>query len=131
MRIANAQSDRLYVGTKSGYIQCIREVGNEFPFYHTSDAGKKDQDDAEKDNPFRKEQPGKDPFKAGSDDDPFKTTPKKDSDADMEDPCKAGGDNDPFKTGGSGSKSDDDPFKTGGSGDKSDDDDDPFKSDDG
>ncbi len=128
---ANTQSDRLYVGSKSGYIQCIREVGNEFPFYHTSDAGKKDQDAAEKDNPFRKEQPGKDPFKAGSDDDPFKTTPKKDSDADMDDPFKAGGDNDPFKTGGSGSKSDDDPFKTGGSDDKSDDDDDPFKSDDG
>ncbi len=139
---ANTKTDRLYVGSKQGYIQCIREVGNEFPFFHDADTKKKDEDEGQKDNPFRKDEPGKDPFKAGTDDDPFKTTPKKDTDEDKADPFKAGGANDPFKSGGGGdplksggsddkSGGGDDPFKSGGSDDKSGGGDDPFKSGDG
>ncbi len=118
---ANTKSDRLYLGSKQGFIQCVREVGNEFPYFHSSET-KKEETDAEKDNPFRTEKPAKDPFEAGGDNDPFKTTPKKNADEEQADPFKAGGANDPFKSGGSNDK--DDPFKSGGSDDK----DDPFKS---
>ena len=112
----NTKSDRLIVGSESGFIQCLREVGNEFPFFHATEAKKSDAQKADQDNPFQTKESSKDPFKAGIDDDPFKMTPQKKTDDDKSDPFKSGGANDPFKSGGS-----DDPFKSGGS-------DDPFKS---
>ena len=71
----NKQTDRIYIGTKRGLVQCLREPRNEFPLLHQDEAAKADEaakpkaPDAVKDgeNPFGAE-PKKDDKKG---DNPF------------------------------------------------------------
>ncbi len=135
----NTLSDRIYVGNKSGMIQCLREASSKIPYFHSADF-LADMDD--------KAKAGEGPEKAMEvdEDDPFAGFDTGDADkvqpVDAADNPFGGGaadktdDQNPF--GGAvkpadkpADKSDDDsnPFGGGGddkSGDKSSDDDNPF-----
>jgi len=126
LKIPNWQTDRMYVGTKSGVIQCLHETQIEKPLFHVDveiaeqtpeaddmkEKGKGDMDDTkpmDPDNPFGG---------GGGDDNPFGGGDKKD------DPFGGGG-SDPFGGGGSnpfgggdgdGEKMDDNPFGGGADG---------------
>ena len=105
LALVNYQTDRIFIGSRSGVIQCLREVQSEWPLIRTG--GVEEDPDAEE-KPAREdreeameagtpdEPPGGDPFGGsdGSSDDPFGTSSDSSSD-------------DPF--GGSDSSSDD-PF---------------------
>jgi len=127
LKVVNWQTDRLYVGTKSGVIQCLHETQLDKPLFHVNveivkqapaeeikDKGKGEMDDAkpmDPDNPFGG---------GGGDDNPFGGGKKAD------DPFGGGGGN-PFGGGGGDGKMDDNPFG-GGAGGGADDkkDDNPF-----
>ena len=98
--LQNDQSDRIYIGSTRGVLQCLRELGNKNPSFHASLT----EDEAAKPAPG-----GQDPFKApadaGGQADPFKPA---DKGADPFKP-KAGGAQDPFGGGGA-KKPPDDPF---------------------
>ncbi len=87
---SNDQTDRLYFGSNTGLVQCLREVQSKVPYFHANEeleaesqaapigAEKKAKQDAIKmeDDPFKilgqpETKPKSDPF--GEDDDPFKT----------------------------------------------------------
>jgi outer membrane protein assembly factor BamB len=140
LKMANYTSDRIYVGTRQGLIQCLHEIGQKEPLrYDLKKTDKKDKDkpkakpgDKEPEDPFANPDKGKDPFAV--DEDPF-ANPDKDKDKDDADPFggdgggdadpfgggddKGGGDADPFGGGADPCKGGDDPFKADG--------DDPFK----
>lgn len=129
IKMANYATDRIYVGTRDGLIQCLHEIDQKEPLLHSPELAD-DTDDKKKqpgdkkpedEDPFDKPPKDEDPFKV--DEDPFKVKDKDKGDKD-DDPFGGGGD--PF--GGDGGKDDggdpfggggDDPFKGGG--------DDPFK----
>ena len=134
VKMANFSTDRLYVGTKEGLIQCLHEIGQKEPLRYDLRTEKKDSkkpgDKDKEEDPFAKKDKDKDddPFKVDEDEDPFKVDDKKD-DKD-EDPFGAGGDDkggdkddDPFGAGGD----DKDPFGAGGDDPFKADEDDPFK----
>lgn len=142
--LPNVQTDRLYVGSERGLLQCIRESNHNFPIFHVdkseivaADADTQPADAADtadsfdEDDPFATES---DPFATddAATDDPFAT----DDDSATDDPFATDDDSssdDPVATDDSGDDSTpadpDDPF----SGDDTSDDssDDPFGSDDG
>ncbi len=79
--LPNRLTDRLYVGSKSGIVQCIHEIGSEMPYFHPekiiAQAARKSRPaPAASDDPFA-DAPGDadDPFKSNQsdDDDPFKS----------------------------------------------------------
>jgi len=109
IKMANYSTDRLYVGTKEGVIQCLHEIGQKEPLRHDAKTDKKDDPKKpgmkdEEEDPFAKPDKDKDPFAVEKD--PFKVDDKKDdkNGGREEDPFGASGDDDPFKAGG------DDPF---------------------
>ena len=127
--LPNFQSDRLYVGSKTGLLQCIREIGNNYPVFHANetetlavDTNKTPMPDNsaaidDEDDPFAADS---DPFAAdSSDDDPFASEDEDDDSdpfgPDASDSSEA--EDDPF----GGDDSSDDPF-----GGDSSDDGDPF-----
>lgn len=102
LRLINMQTDRIFVGTRSGMIQCLREIGNEYVIYHsdklealTPDRPIVPVEEKKDETIFEKDDSTTDPFgtKSGA----GKTEEK----------------TDPFGTGGAEKKSDD-PFDTGG-----------------
>lgn len=116
--LMNLQTDRIYIGTSTGLIQCIREVANERVIYH---ADKLEQIVQQKTG----DEQETDPQKGNDEGDPFGTKDEGDpfggGGAKKDDPFSGGGakKDDPFSTGGE-KKSDssgdpDDPFSTGGS----------------
>ena len=133
--LPNTHSDRLYIGSDSGLLQCIRESDNSYPIFHADEADKfaadqnkkmeamADEEPVEEDDPFAEES---DPFAdAGGDDDPFAEA----ADSPSSDPFEGGdsGDGssekgeDPFAGGeDSSNENAEDPFAD------DDDDDDPF-----
>ena len=101
--LTNYESDRIYVASESGLVQCVRDVSSPRPIFHSSDFdtsvmvdGKGKPKKADDEDPFGDE----DPFDDGGD--PF-------------------GDEDSETDGGSATK-DEDPFGA----DSEDDDDNPF-----
>ncbi|MEM9410108.1 MAG: PQQ-binding-like beta-propeller repeat protein [Planctomycetota bacterium] len=135
--VPNTETDRLYVGTESGIIRCLRETSNTYPIFHANDQEgmvdanqtptmpeETDSDDpiddpfAAESDPFASDDGESDPFASDDDSDPFSADDASDEDAD---PFSSGDsdDSDPF--GGNSSDDDEDPF---GGGD--DDDEDPF-----
>jgi len=89
--VLNSLTDRLYVGSRNGTIQCLREVGNRWPIIHTAigkgvkarpkPVAKPADGNAD---PGVKPEPGDDPFaapapkpKGGAGDDPFAAPPAK------------------------------------------------------
>jgi outer membrane protein assembly factor BamB len=134
--LANNQSDRLYVATRSGSIQCLRERGRELPFFH-GDETMADKPAAAGDgtDPFATDEPPSDtadPFaspdeKTDEAKDPFATSDETEPTVDQK-----GNEGDPFSSGGAGdagssgdnaseapdddagSEESDDPFSGGG-----------------
>jgi hypothetical protein len=109
----NLKSDRLYVGTTQGTIQCLRETNSNNPYFHGAskdeeksggDVEKPDVTDptkpaGEEVDPFKKKDEGKGDEKTGDEVDPFKKKDDKKDDS-------GGGEIDPFKKkdeGGDGS----------------------------
>lgn len=121
MVVPNTLTDRLYVGNRSGVIQCLREAGTTYPQFKSKVFA---EDMNADDGPEMKKE--KDPFKnsEGMDDEPIED--------DSEDPFAADAeaeDDDPFATGGDSEESDNEsnPFDIGGDGDEDDgDEEDPF-----
>jgi outer membrane protein assembly factor BamB len=113
----NWRTDRLYLGTKFGVIQCLHDVEQEWPLVHVAGEAMEEEgppevqrgvDEVAADAP----DDGGDPFGAAAEEDPF-------GGAAEEDPFGGGGggaaDDDPF--GGGGGAADDDPFGGGGADD--------------
>jgi outer membrane protein assembly factor BamB len=103
----NIKTDRVFVGTKSGAIQCLREQAQKQPLFHrlvSKEVMPAQQDD-----------------RRGKPETEKPTMPAKDPD----DPFGAGAVDDPFAVPGGGAKKDD-PFGAGAMDDKKDDDDNPF-----
>ncbi|MEM6654423.1 MAG: PQQ-binding-like beta-propeller repeat protein [Planctomycetota bacterium] len=101
--VLNEQSDRLYVYSSDGLVQCFHEIGSDKPYRHRPiEAPKADEPEPTKAKPPAREEPAKkepDPFAGGSD--PF------------------GGGGDPFGGGGGdgaggGDNAGEDPFGGGG-----------------
>ncbi|MCG8586137.1 MAG: PQQ-binding-like beta-propeller repeat protein [Pirellulales bacterium] len=124
LKMANHTTDRIYVGTREGLIQCLYEIGQKEPIRYdrTKEAKKEDKPkpgEKEPEDPFAKPE-NKDPFAV--DKDPFAADPKDGGKKD-EDPFGAGDggkDDDPFGAGGDdpfGAGGDDDPFGAGGGDD--------------
>lgn len=127
--LANHETDRMYVVSKRGMIQCIREIARPVAYFHFSDFGPVEME-AARSGGTQGAAPGEeramseadlsDPFRAleAQEEDPFANPGNKAE----EDPFggAGGAEKDPF--GGAGNKSEDDPF--GGSGTQEDD---PFK----
>lgn len=121
IKMRNVQTDRMFVGSSTGFIQCLHEKGNKYPVIHTGvdedltpAQEVKQADPAEPkagggDDPFAPKGGGDDPFAPkGGGDDPF--APKGGGD----DPfAPAGGGDDPFAPAGGGN----DPFAPAGGGD--------------
>lgn len=38
LKMLNIQTDRIFIGTRKGLIQCVREIGNEYPVVHFQEA---------------------------------------------------------------------------------------------
>ena len=137
--IPNNDTDRLYVGTETGIIRCLRETSNTYPIFHANDneaivdanaapaLPEESKPTEPEDDPFAAES---DPFATEDDSDPFASG---DDDGDV-DPFSSGSDNesgdsdaDPFAAddsdSGSSGDEDEDPF---GSGSDDDEDEDPF-----
>lgn len=127
--LPNYQTDRLYIGTRSGLLRCYRELAKTYPVFHANDgeammedankqAGDDDKpgpdEDAEEDDPFAAES---DPFATEDGSDPFATEEEEESD---------GGESDPFASDDETEESSDDEDPFGGSDDSSDDESDPF-----
>ena len=112
IHLMNTKTDRIYIGTRSGLIQCVRELANERVIYHvdkmegmtqkeTADDKKSEE---KQDNVFEKDDTTTDPFGSKKEGDPFGSGGAKKSD-------------DPFGSGGT-KKQDDgkkpgDPFSGG------------------
>ncbi len=91
---ANNQTDRLYIATRSGAIQCLREKGAEVPLLHWKDIQQEtpstegsteaDQESpkTESVDPFSKgtAEPSEDPFEKGAAEDPKKESGDEDED---------------------------------------------------
>jgi hypothetical protein len=143
--LINWRTDRLYLGTKFGVLQCLHDVELEWPLVHVAGESPEEEPppeveqkglaDAAKPAAPKEEDPfggaaaedpfgaAKDPFGgAGAEDDPFGGAGGGDTGAGGadDDPFGGGGaaDDDPF---GGGGAADDDPFGGGGAAD-----DDPF-----
>lgn len=104
LKLRNIQTDRMFVGSKTGLIQCLHEAGNRYPIIHTGvDEDLTPAQEVEQADPAGPAAPvggGDDPFapKPGAGGDPF---------------APAGGGGDPFapKPGAGG-----DPFAPSGGG---------------
>src|SRR5690606_11755876 len=72
--VLNDQTDRLYLVSESGLLQCLREVGATKPLVHGAEVqpGEGDPAAGEEADPFAAPDEGEDPF-AAPDDDPFGT----------------------------------------------------------
>ncbi|MEM6798049.1 MAG: PQQ-binding-like beta-propeller repeat protein [Planctomycetota bacterium] len=111
--VLNNQTDRLYIFSRDGLIQCLHEIGADEPYYHRagSEADKKKRkptkrDKADEKDPLRDPfaDPVEDPFSDGADD-PFADPPMGGDDPFADPP--AGGGDDPFADPPAGG---DDPF---------------------
>jgi outer membrane protein assembly factor BamB len=94
--LPNMISDRMYIVSDRGMIQCLREIDSQIPFFHANELveSEKDGGKSEDDEP----------------DDPF-ALPKKGG-GDLDDPFGAPRPNDnPFGGGAADDSADDDPFK--------------------
>jgi hypothetical protein len=82
--LPNYQTDRLYIGSQKGMIQCLREVASKIPYFHADEVEVMTQPAAadldpekpmiaEEDDPFRTpgQQPGTPDRKPTAADDPF------------------------------------------------------------
>ena len=111
--LPNRDTDRIYVASKRGLIQCIREQGKVLPYFHNNDAfGAKDVDKSGSAKPANSNSgnQGDDPFKqADPDADPFSNSSAPDSNP-FGDSSKSS-DEDPFSGGSKKSSEDEDPFK--------------------
>jgi len=114
LRVLNHQTDRIFLGSRHGVIQCLREVQQEWPHIHSGVLEEKQAKEP------RKKPAGTQPAGAageatppeGGDEDPFGGGDSPPA-GDPDDPFGGGGDDDPFGGGG-----DDDPFGgDGGAGD--------------
>jgi outer membrane protein assembly factor BamB len=97
MLFINKLTDRIYIGTKRGLIQCLREPRNEFPLLHQDEAAKAEEDGKEVAPDTVKE--GENPFDAApakdeKDENPFGAPPAKDKKD--ENPFGAKKDENPF-----------------------------------
>lgn len=118
----NYQNDRLYLASKSGVLQCLREIKSERPYYHGDEPVEKPMEDMDKresdsdaqkpmanENPFGGSDGGANPFGGSSDENPFGGSGdgnEKDA-GDAEEPADGSDENeDPF----GGSSDDEDPF---------------------
>jgi len=156
MVVANNKSDRLYVATRTGSIQCLREIGRELPYFHGEEmmaekpaaaddgtdpfavdakpsetADPSESPDAEADDPFDTSDE-KDPEPSAVDEkskeaDPFAEEPEKSGDDKNTEP------DDPFSGGGAddADESDDDSSESGDDDAGNDDSDNPFSGGDG
>ncbi len=137
--LPNRLSDRLYVGNRGGLIECIHEVGKQFPYFHSPEFADQAKAKEESNDPFKIKDAEEPKAELNKDDDPFSGGNNKMDSGDDADPFGGGGDKtskgddeDPFG-GGSKDKSDDnagkgdDPFSGGGGDSKKDsEDDNPF-----
>jgi outer membrane protein assembly factor BamB len=111
LKLLNAQTDRIYLGTKKGLIQCLHETSLDLPIVHQAEEARQKPKRAKSDKAVKPDDGvkpaggGKDPFGGGGKDpfggggaDPFGGGAP-----------KGGGGSDPFGGGGS------DPFGGGGS----------------
>ncbi len=145
--IVNYITDRIYLISNSGVIECLRETASTTPFIHLDEVSEVELVSPElpTGKRFRPKNEDTDPFSDGVNpqkidpdtDDPFGDNPPAKGDSD--DPFAGGNSgkgnsggnkpkepsDDPFGGGGGGGKQDDDPFGGGGSGGGSKDDD-PF-----
>jgi len=122
--LSNKETDRLYIASRRGAIQCIRETASSIPHFHENEFGVVEIDPADmaakaamNKNKAMKPKEGDldDPFK--SLDDPFAAKPKMGDDADPFAPKKAADEDDPFAPKSGGATPDEaDPFapKSGG-----------------
>jgi hypothetical protein len=137
LEFINWRTDRLYLGTKFGVVQCLHDAEQEWPLVHVAGESLAEEevpeveqkgldevaaDDKPKEaDPFAGDGADEDPFAGdgGADDDPFGGG----GGADDDDPFGGGGDADDGGGGADdgGGGADDDPFGGGGGGD-----DDPF-----
>lgn len=130
--VPNTLTDRIYVGNRSGVIQCLRETGKTYPHFKSKVFKENmDADDGPvmkgKKDPFKKSEDMEDEPSEDDSEDPFAT------DTEEDDPFAAGDDSkddesDPFGPDGDDGDDDDDPFGGGDDSDdeSSDDEDDPF-----
>lgn len=115
LQVTNSLTDRIYYGTKTGTVQCLREIGHPWPLLHRASktARPKPKPGSKPGSPAAKPAPGEDPF----------ATPAANKPAPGEDPFApaakpaGGNDEDPFGGGapaGGGAKpamkDDEDPF---------------------
>ena len=132
-KVFNTSTDRIYIGTKTGQLQCLREVQNEWPVLHAGDiakgilARKKAQElkkksspegaaEAEDDqDPFGldfgadEEDPNDDPFAGIEDGEADENAADEAIDADEGNPF-GGDDEDPFGTDEDAAEDDENPF---------------------
>jgi len=85
VRMVNYQTDRIFLGSSTGVIQCLREVGAEWPTIRAGGLEEKPEKEVVKDAPAAEEEPApapavSDPFGA------FGTEPAADPPASTEDP---------------------------------------------
>ncbi len=101
LTFTNIYTDRIFIGTKRGLLQCVHEIANEWPVMHWGGEETAESEQAAQGDKAAKpaEQPKEpaDPFAAPADEDPFGAPMKKDD----------GADDDPF---GAPKKDDDNPF---------------------
>lgn len=110
IKMRNLQTDRMFVGSSTGFIQCIHEKGNKYPVIHTGvDEELAPAQEVKQDDPAKPVDPA-----AGGGDDPFAPKPPGGGGDDPFAPKPGGGGDDPFAPAGGG----DDPFapKPGGGG---------------
>ncbi len=127
--LTNWKTDRIYVGTTTGTMQCLHETQLEWPLSHIPlELEEKQPEIIQIDLGVGPKDGGKDPFAAGAGDqkDPFEDGPG--GGVQEEDPFESGlgggGQNDDPFGGGNDGGQDDDPFGAGNDGGQ--DDDDPF-----
>lgn len=98
LQVTNPLTDRIYYGTKTGVLQCLREIGHPWPTLHAQMASGKPKPKPKSQPAAAKPEPGEDPFAApgkpaaAADEDPF-AAPAQPGAAPKP---AAGGDDDPF-----------------------------------
>ena len=101
LTFTNIYTDRLFVGTTRGLLQCVHEITNEWPVMHWGREQEEEKGEAEGDKeppkkPAAQPDQPKDPFGAPAEADPFGAPPKKDDKADEDPFGTSGSDGDPF-----------------------------------
>ena len=107
--LPNFQSDRLYVGSERGLLQCIRENSNNYPVFHGNESEAVAVDASEKaTEPDEMEAAEDDPFADESD--PFASDDSADSDPFASPDESSADDSDPFAGDDSSDQPTEDPF---------------------